>query len=270
MLNFTLSNYLNGSIVNNIILILVKKYHHFLRTQVHLNQIGGSLPFDTWNGGFNINQDNNIILSPNFSKIIEISKNASLRLNCSNIFLTENDFKDNYHEVLLKSLDNGSTAIQITSLKGMEYLKNNYNFTKYILSENAVCLQPYTPDVINLLLQNTEFDLIQIPNIYREDFEFLSKIEDPSRIEICINPICPIYCQNYFACIYQENEAQINFSNYSNFQNCIKTFEYSNNKNTLAISTLKEKYSSIGINNFYFCSCPVNQIDQYFKFLLAF
>jgi hypothetical protein len=106
---------------------------------------------------------------------------------------------------MLSKFDNGSTAIEISNLDCWEYLKNNYSFKKYILSSNASLMIPYTADIINTILDNTDFDLIQIPNLLRQDFDLLSKIKQPERIEICINPICPLHCANLNNCIIAEN-----------------------------------------------------------------
>ena len=271
MLNFTLSNYLNANSLNVKFLDLLSKFQHYLKYEkININQIECAFPFDSWNGGCNLNQNTNILLNYELDTLLFNFRIKSMRYNCSNLFLETNDFEDNYHKILLPKLDNGATAILISNLKLYEYLKQHYNFSKFILSSNAAELIQYTPEVINAIIEHEDFQLIQIPNKLRKDFTFLSQIKYPEKLEICINPICSPTCQNTSNCLISENNSIISFCENDIYNNCQKIQSYCKNRNILSIKDLLEKYVPLGINHFNFAICPSNQLHEYGILLIQY
>lgn len=270
MFNFTLSNFYSGYRINLIFMELLAGRKECLKEQINFNQIAGSFPFNTWNGGYNSCLDGNIITYGEVDKCLEACAQA-LRLNFSSIVLENEDFYNNYNRMILEKADNGATAIEIANLQLYEYIKEKYpNYCKFILSPTAWEILDLTPEMVNVILENPDFQLVSLPDKLAHDFEYISQINQKNKIEICINPLCPSTCKHYSRCLLGENINQYEFSNQSIFTSCPKTYLYNGHPQIMSLEDLKENYIKRGITHFRLSNCPNHQIIQYFIFLVRY
>lgn len=270
MYNFTLSNFYSGFKINAIFMDLVYNYKDCLTEKISFNQIAGTFPFNTWNGGYNSCLDGNIVTYNEIDKCFE-SYAQSLRLNFASIVLEDEDFYNNYNKMILEKGHNGSTVIEISNLKLYEFIKEKYPYyNKFVLSPAAWEIIDLTPEMVNVILENPDFILASLPPRLAQDAEYISQIEKKYKLEVTVNPLCPSTCKNYGACVLNENINQYDFSSNSIFTNCPKTYQYGNNPQAVALEDLKEVYMKKGITHFRLATCPANQAMQYFIFLVKY
>lgn len=270
MFNFSLSNFYNGHIINRIFLDIASNDRKILKDTIYFNQITGTFPFNSWCGGLNSCLDGNISL---YEEIAQCFNNyeKSLRLDFSNIFLEEEDFYNNYNRIMLEHGRAGSTVIEVSNLKLYEYIKEHYpTYNKFVLSSNAWSLMDLTPEMVNTILENQDFQLVSLPPAVAEDVEFLQQIKAKNKIEICVNPLCPLMCKEYNNCVLIENQAQYNYSINSVMSQCGRRFVYSKNKQTKNLEDLKSFYFPLGITHFKLATCQTTQMIDYFIFLINY
>lgn len=270
MFNFTLSNFFSGYKINLIFMELISGRKECLKAPINFNQVAGSFPFNTWNGGYNSCLDGNIVTYNEMDTCFE-SYAQALRLNFSSIVLEKEDFYNNYNRMILDKAQNGSTAIEIANLQLYEYIKEKYpHYTKFILSPTAWEIIDLTPEMVNVILENPDFQLASLPPRLAHNFEYIDQITQKSKIEICVNPVCPAVCKNYSKCILAENLNQYDFSGQSVFTSCPKTYIYNTNPQTMSLEDIKEEYVKKGITHFRLATCPNHQLTQYFAFLVKY
>jgi len=80
--------------------------------------MNGNFPYCYWNGGMNNNKGNGVMY-PEIKKFGN-REGTPIRLNCANIFLQEEDYDNVFSNLILKTLENGSNAIEISNLKLMD------------------------------------------------------------------------------------------------------------------------------------------------------
>ena len=270
MFNFTLINFYNAFAINQLFFNQIYSNKDKLKEQnISFNQISGSFPFNYWNGGINSNIIGNICQYSDIENVFK-QQSKSLRLNCSNILLNEKDFYNNYNKVILEQGQNGSTVIEIANLKLYKFIKENYpNYNKFILSPNAWLNHKLTPDEVNIIAENDDFELISLPPNLNNDIEYLKALKYKNKIEITINPRCPSYCPQYEQCHLQEHNMQYNFSQNSILGNCIKCNSYDID-DSLKLEDLKSIYIPLGINHFRLEECLPNELLRYYIFLVKF
>ena len=270
MFNFTLANFYSGFKINAIFMDLVYNHKHYLKEKVNFNQIAGSFPFNSWNGGYNSCLNGNIVTYSEMDKCFE-SYAQALRLNFSNIVLENEDFYNNYNRMILEKAQNGATAIEISNLPLYEFIKEKYPYyNKFILSPVAWEIIDLTPDMLNVILENPDFQLASLPSKIAENFEYIEKITQKNKIEICVNPMCPKSCKKHSDCILNENINQYEFSGNSIFNSCPFIYDYKDNPQIIQMKELKEKYIKKGITHFRLEQCPNVQIINYFIFLVRY
>ena len=261
MIYFTLQNFYENQKLNNIFFIIQDKFPDSFKVPVKFIYTAGSFPYTYWNGGIN----NNFGVGNNtYDTIIEYSKNniLPLRINCSNINLTPDDFDDTIMNVILNLLNNSSDAIELSNLELYEYLYKKYPNFHYILSNNFDLINPLTPDLINKLNEICDFFffLIQLNKI--KDFDFLKAIKNKKNIELPIDDICN--CPNLNNCNIQEQIAQYNYSDSFTRINCSKCSGLSSN---LSIEDIQNNYAPLGFHNFIlpdYCNSKNNNIIKFF------
>ena len=270
MFNFTLTNLYNGYIINNYFNQYISSKTNVLKDNISFNQIAGSFPFNTWNGGLNGNYDK-IPLNRDIDSLFSSNQAHCLRINFANLNITKADFENNFNRIILEHGCNGSTVIEIANLELYEWIKHNYPaYNKFVLSANAWEILDFSPEMLDVILDNPDFILATIPTKYAKDMEYLSQIQHKSKIEIEINPICPVICKNYSNCLESENLLQYEFSEASNFTVCKKCFPYHRNPQTMNLEQLKKTYFPLGINHFKLAETPWNKIQSYFIFLIKY
>jgi len=279
MIYFTLPNFYNNINLNSAICAYFGDplNHKKMIAPVKFIASSGSYPYSYHNGGIN-NNKGQLLRYSDYEKIISFGNfpvNTAIRLDLSNIYLTEKDFDDCMLNTILNTHHNGSTQIELWSIGLLEYIKSNYPNFSYIFSANADIINPINSEIINSLIDSKEFELISLPIKYNRDIEFLKQIQSRKCLELTVNDIC-VKCteSQHLECKGQENECQYYYSQKSPITNCKKRMRY-NMRDTVLISLddIKTIYLPLGITHFKLCEylhTKNHEIDFIFFFIEYF
>lgn len=200
---------------NNFFSVYVNLNKDKLKTDISIEYFYGSFPWSLWNGGYNSNSGA-AVLYDEMQRIFS-NLNRPVILDCSNINLTDNDLYDRHMNTILSLADNGSNMIEFSDFKVFDYITNLYSNYHFVLSRGAELFNDFDSDIINLILENDKINLINL-NLPIEN------IQNKNKIELMIGNCCQ-YCSNkqQLDCIYKEQCNQYNFSEYTNYVNCINS-----------------------------------------------
>lgn len=263
---FTLPSFFNNFYLNNFFALLLKQNKIIFKEEaMAFSEVTGNFPYCSWNGGYNNNSGVGAYYADFHGCLQQIL--TPVRLNCSNIYLEDNDFYDSMAHVILEAFQNGSHTISISNLKLMSFLQEKYPNFKFVLSRDAHLITPFTPDLINTLIESEKFSLIELPASLTQDFNFLKEIERRNKLEILINPICSDKCSNLKQCQVNSHYTQISYSNKNVYKTCAKCFDYLDNPNTISLQILKEQYLTLGINHFGLSECDYTPGEAHYDVL---
>ena len=259
--NFELNNQLQKfsySYKNN-------KEEYFKIKDLELTSFYGSFPFAIWNGGSNLNIKNETFLLND--DIYQIFKNTynPIRLDCSNLLITDVDLQNGYQNLILEYGHNSGNFIEVADFGVLEYIQKTYPNYDFIFSKNAHFAHPFTADIINTLIESEVFCLIELPNELRYDLEFLDKLKYKNYIEITIGNKCKMKCSNESYCCLTEQEYQYNFSEKTQFSTCDQLNNYSNANQIL---TEVNYFKNLGFTHFKIDTPPINKLQQFQQFLV--
>ena len=271
MIDFVLPDYYyNFKIIN--FLVDLSQNPEFFRQPVHFSAASGQFPFSIWNGQYNIIQGTTYggKYFP-VKRDYECYKNLSIpiRLNCSNVCLEEDMFTDEHMNVILKCNDNMSNFIELSNLNLLDYIQAHYKYYRFVFSDNADLLYPFTPELIDKIISFDKFEKIKLPIRFNKDFDTLKVFQNKNKLELTVNSLCPIDCPSFANCHIKNDEAQTNFSELNVFNNCAKTADYIwSLENTISLDEIKEIYEPLGYHHFNFAS--IGSIDNSFNKILFF
>ena len=266
MINLTLSDFYNNFTINSFIIDESKRNPKVFKFPISFTYMSGAFPFSTWNGEIN-NNKNPFPLYADYN-IFEHSI-VPLRFLCNNICLEQFDYLDEHMNIILKLNENGANIIEISNLELMMEIKNKYPLYDFIFSESADLIAPFDADSINTMIDFDQFRLIKIPERFNNDFDFLKTIKNRSKIELILNPLCPINCPSYNQCYIHEHQSQINYNGKGAIELCQKNLDLKSTFNyAISLEQIKELYEPIGITNFYMK--PLLCIDKMKTMFLMF
>lgn len=240
MLNFTLPNFYNNySLFSFMDYLIHEREEIFKCCDIAFKYTEGNYPYCYWNGGYNNNYGNGAFYS-DINSIIN-STNIPLRLNCSNILLEENDYKNVFANLILSLNDTGSNVIELSNLQLMQYIEEKHPNYNFIFSKEAFLINGLTPEIVNCISSNEKIILVSLPEFYCDDLEFLKSLHNKSKIELVLNGKCPTNCNNYINCRLNVHKTQIDYSNKDVFQICQKNKKFQDNFK-LDFNKLKDEY----------------------------
>lgn len=269
MIYFSLPNLYNHVFLIKKIFSFNTKTKDILKYPIHFITVEESLPFCYLSGGVNINQ-NFILTQPELQDTIKYN-GITKRLNFSNLYINENDLKDEYFNLLLNTYNNNSNWIEISNLPTAINLKNQNIPFDLIFSNNADILFPFSTDVINTIIEQNIFKLISLPAYINLNTFNLKEIVHKKYLELTINNPCgncPISCQQ--DCIKNEHNSIYNYSNHSQYNNCTNFIPYNNIKTiNISLEDIQQKYLPLGITHYKLNNLP-NTTNAFINFIFFF
>ena len=249
----------------NIKLAYYLKQNNFSKLPIQVNSFFGSFPFSIFNGGLNLNiQNDTFLLNEDIDKILNNKNDITpFRFDCSNILLSDNDLQNIYQNIILEYGHNSGNFIEVSDFRMLNYLQEKFPNYEFIFSKNSNLINPLTPEIINTILEQNIFYLLELPNNFKKNLEFLNKIIKKDKIEITIGNKCT--CLNSLNCELKEQEYIVDFSNNTNFYNCKKLNNYTNNNQLLEEINF---YKNLGFNHFKIDTPPLVQNQQFKYFLI--
>lgn len=248
MIYFTLPNFYEFQQVNHFMASMAKSTPQVFKEPVTFIQMSGNFSFNYWTGSYC-----NMIGAGAYYKDFVIASQGAvmlpLRLLADNIALEPEDFHNVMNKNILEHNSNGSVVIEVASVPLMDYIQEHYDNYKYVFSKQADLITPFTPDLINQIIDFDKFQFIGIPDRLAKNFEFLDAINNRSKLEITVNPRCPDTCRNYEACQIGQHLRQLEFSSVDTISTCRHNCI---NKKVISLEDIKKDYIPRGINHFTF------------------
>lgn len=213
-LPFFYENYKFNNFFKNYVNQEIKKTSSKLIDKFNIAYVHGSFPWSLWSG-YNTCQGPAVYTSQMLPHIT--TSQSIIRLDCSNIFLQQQDFYDIHQNAILKTIIMNNHAYEISSFNLMKYISEQNINSNFIISNNAFSSYKLNESNLNLLCEQSNIDLINIGTDLSID---LSKIKHKQKIEIDITScnICPY--EKYQQCKINEQKSNYNFSQYSILQSC--------------------------------------------------
>lgn len=245
---------------NNALQDFILKFSDKLIMPLQIESVYGAFPYSLWNGGKNSNYGKDLLyreLNDYISK-----EDSVIRLDCSNAYLNSTDLFDRHQNIILSLLESHGYIIDVADLSIYDYIEKNYKNFNYTLSNNANLIHPLNEELINGFLNNEKFLMVTLNNLNNID---LNKINKKSKIELLVNNTC-YNCTNYFQCVSQEQNNQINFSEKSIFENC----SYQENfYNTKSLINEINQYRLLGITHFKIAMPNIKNINQFNRYIIS-
>ena len=268
MIFFTLPNFYTNYKINAAICNYFnnKNNHKKMITPITFVACAGSYPYSYHNGSINNNQGQ-LLRYADYNKMAEKGgafHGVAIRLDLSNIYLTENDFNDCMLNTILSTHHNGSVLLEVSSPALIDFISNKYPNFEYIFSSNADAIHPFTADLINSILENPQIQLLNLPNHLSHDIDFLKKLHPKSRVELNINTGCGACesCQQA-QCKAHEQECQYFYSSKSPIAECQKRYNYNTSKATIiSIQDIQNTYYPLGFNHYRLCDFVTSKQEE--------
>lgn len=232
--------------------------------EYNIESLYGSFSYCSWNGDINSNYGS-INLNYDFYSCPNQAPKV-LRYDFSNILLEENDFYDAHCNSILLENQNGCTQIELSNLKLLNYLQSQYNNFNYVFSGKADCIFPFTEEIINVLSDQQDFILINLPGYLNKNKQLLNNLKNKHKIELTIGNKCGnCSVENYKECLISENTRQLEFSEISYFNKCSKNQYYLNN---IDFKKEIELFYNLGFRHFKLDAPPNHLINQFNRKLI--
>lgn len=174
--------------LNILITQLWQEHPEYFHDGLEIGAVYGSFPGAIWNGG-RLMCGGTVI--QNIENIINQFNELDMpiRFTFTNSLLQKEHLNDTYCNLIMESANNGMNEVIVNSPILEDYLRNKYPNFKYILSttrceRNIDAINDYTK----------QYDLIVTDYRDNINLDFLSHIQDKSKIELLVNSYCDPNC----------------------------------------------------------------------------
>ena len=238
--------------LNILITQLWQEHPEYFHDGLEIGAVYGSFPGAIWNGG-RLMCGGTVI--QNIENIINQFNELDMpiRFTFTNSLLQKEHLNDTYCNLIMESANNGMNEVIVNSPILEDYLRNKYPNFKYILSttrceRNIDTINDYTK----------RYDLIVTDYRDNINLDFLSQIQDKSKIELLVNSYCDPNCarrkQHYdaisnnqllFRAIEKEERDIMNCPTYN--RNFYDIFDLSS---VITVDKLFDTYIPMGFSHF--------------------
>ena len=250
-MNFYLPDFFYKFKLNSEITDLMQKNPEYFYDGVKIGAIYGTFPGAIWNGGrkyLGITDFDNI--ESTISSFND--RDIPLRFTFTNCLIEEKHLQDTYCNLIMDIGRNGKNCVIVNSELLANYLKEKYPNYQYILSttrceRNIESINQYCRD----------YDMVVTDYRDNPNLDFLSQIEDKSKIEILVNAYCSPNCQrrkehykslSFDQLNFRKNSASDQLFNCSTqFRSFYEALEFDT---VLKKEELYTTYSDLGFENF--------------------
>lgn len=246
MIKFYLPNIIEFQGVNLTLWDLLREHPEWFEDGVEIGAVYGTFNNAIWNGGRVLNNDFSDEDILNSLREYEM-RQIPVRFTWTNTLLKPLHLQDKYCNWIMESANNGLNEVIINSDLLEEYIREKYPKYK-IVSSTTKCL--LNKDTIKEEIN--KYPLMVLDYRKNRDFKFLEEL-NKNKIEILINPVCPIGCrrrkQHYDSLSLsqlgmEEDEFECKYA-YYNFYDNMK-----NNSAFISKEELYDKFVKSGFKHF--------------------
>lgn len=215
---------------------------HKLVSRFAIEYTYGSFPWSYWNGHINNHQGPAITASE--MKRLLLNYEIPLRLDASNVNITQNDYFDIHENSILNIINGTNSVYEISNTDLMSYIAQHNINNKFIISNNANLIYPLNTEIINVFQEQSNIDLINIGYNINNDKINLLNINNLNKIEISIGHCKNCTLDQQEKCALNEQQNIYNFSKVTLFANCPNGYNPNNYFNEI------KPYLNQGITHF--------------------
>ncbi len=228
-----------------------------------IDYVYGSFPWSLWNGHIN-NHQGLAVLNEEMKNIISNS-DTPLRIDASNIFLSQTDYYDVHENATLKLLNGVNVAYEISSIDLMDYILTQNPYNKFIISNNIQFTQPLNSQVINIFSKEHNIEFINLGyNPFIKDTIDLAQIDNKNKLEVSIGHCQSCLSSKQLSCTQEEQKNIYLYSKHSAFLNCPYECNVRNYYNEI------KPYVQQGIHHFKIVTNPSNLEDFNLSIIRSF
>lgn len=231
-----------------------------------IDYVYGSFPWSLWNGHIN-NHQGLAVLNEEMKNIISNSK-SPLRIDASNIFLSQTDYYDVHENATLKLLNGINVAYEISNIDLMDYILTQNPYNKFIISNNIqFTTQPFNSQVINIFSEERNIDLINLgynPFVETNSIIDLTQIDNKNKLEVSIGHCQACLHSKQLFCAKNEQKNIYLYSKHSSFLNCPYEYNVRNYYNEI------KPYILQGIHHFKIVANPSKLEDFNLSIIRSF
>lgn len=236
--------------VNRELVSLMKEFPFAFTANI--GAVYGSFPGSIWDGG----RSPDVSMTATRAEMEEIvstfnSVGVPIRYTFANSQLTEEHLKDEYCRMAMDVADNGMNEVVVNSPLLEEEIRKCWPSYR-IVSSITKCL--FTAEEVNREIDSGKYSLVVLMQEYNGDVDFLTKLNDISKLELLVNeyciPNCP-YKKIHYELISKANIARQKITFYECPILCRNTNFYENLSSPTSIPIGQiDVYSKMGIRNF--------------------
>lgn len=267
MINFYLPNIIEFSKLNLTLWNLMKEKPEWFEDNITIGAVYGTFCDAIWNGGRVLN---NIYSEEDILFCLQEyeSRQIPVRFTWTNTKIEEEHLKDDFCNWIMKTADNGFNEVVINSSLLEEYIRKEYPDYK-IISSTTKCL--LNKDEIKE--EVSKYYLTVLDYRKNKDFAFLKDLTK-NKVEILLNPSCPLSCKRRKQHYNFLSELQLNMTDKDFSCNIIWNNFYDNLEKNSAVISKEEFYKhyiSLGFTHFKIegrSNHPVDVIESYIYYMV--
>lgn len=201
---YTLPDFSNGLARNLFFIKLSKSHPEYFMDDLRIESVYGCFPSCIMNGGrtYIMEQASPALMEQTFALLED--EGVIARLTFTNMLVTpEHVVADPYVKSMLDIASRHQVEVIVYSDELGAYLKENYGF-KIVLSTTRGI-----DDVEEFNQLTKQYDYLVLNYNLNKDRDFLSKIEQPAKVEVMVNEFCQFRCPRREAHYLHNSEDQL-------------------------------------------------------------
>ena len=268
MLKFYLPDFFYFFDLNMALINLLKQNPEYFYDNIEIGAVYGTYPGAIWNGGrcFLGSTDMNCIIN---TTAAYNNLGIPIRHTFTNLVLRPEHVYDTYCNLIMRLTSNGKNEVLVNYDVLESYLREKYPNNNFI-SSTTKCIQDV--DSFNKELEQ-EYSLVVLDFRKNTDLDFISQINDISRVELLINAYCSPDCQKRKEHYAYLSDCQLNCKNAAEYCNILSRSFYDALKlsSVIKVQDLYSKYVDLGFRHFKIegrTNHPVDVIDSYVYYMV--
>ncbi|MCR5675084.1 MAG: hypothetical protein K6G16_05170 [Lachnospiraceae bacterium] len=177
--------------LNMIWVSLNRQHPELFREGVEIGSFFGCFPFALWNGGREIDPNDQCDAGFILATIRAINEaGIPIRYTFTNPLLTEEDLKDEFCNFCLQAASGYRNEVLVFSPLLEEYIRKNY--PSFVIN-STTCKEIKDVDALNAEMEK-DYKYVVLDYNLNGNWEFIEKLRHPDKLEVLVNATCTPNC----------------------------------------------------------------------------
>ena len=170
---------------------LLRQRPEYFREGVEIGSFFGCFPFALWNGGREIDPNDQCDAGFIVHTIQAINQaGIPIRYTFTNPLLTEEELKDEFCNFCMKAASGYRNEVLVFSPLLEDYIRKNY--PSYVIN-STTCKEIKTVEALNEEMEK-DYQYVVLDYNLNGDWDFIGKLTHPEKLEVLINATCTPNC----------------------------------------------------------------------------